>query len=149
MKITGVGPKIGFFSSAYLIAVILIHFFTYPSFIITQHHYTAALIIGIILFLTGAVLLLLMARKLKQSFSTGFLMTDGLYRVFRNPMYAMYLIFTIPGLALIFNSWIILTTIIVMYVLLRIHIKEEYEYLAAKYGAEYDDYLKKVWFKFL
>jgi protein-S-isoprenylcysteine O-methyltransferase Ste14 len=64
-------------------------------------------------------------------------------------MYAAYLIFIIPGICLLFNSWLALTTLILNYILLQIFIKEEYRYLEETFGEEYESYLKKVWIKFL
>jgi protein-S-isoprenylcysteine O-methyltransferase Ste14 len=76
-------------------------------------------------------------------------MKDGLYKIFRNPMYDAYLIFVFPGLSLLVNSWLVMTTFIVNFILLQLFIREEYRYLENKFGDEYKTYLNKVWFKFL
>ena len=71
-----------------------------------------------------------MAQKLRKSFNATILMTEGLYKIFRNPMYVS-------------------TTIIINYILFQIFIKKEYNYLEEKYGEEYKFYLRKVWCKYL
>ena len=76
-------------------------------------------------------------------------MTDGLYKFVRNPMYAAYLILIIPGISLLFNSWLALTTVILNYVLFSFMVEREYQYLRDKFGKEYEDYLAKVFIKFL
>jgi protein-S-isoprenylcysteine O-methyltransferase Ste14 len=101
------------------------------------------------LIIVGIIVVVNIARKLKKSFASGSLMTDGLYEYFRNPMYAAYLLLIIPGIAFIFNSWLVLTTIILKFLLLQIFIKEEYNYLKERFGEDYKTYLNKVWIKFL
>jgi protein-S-isoprenylcysteine O-methyltransferase Ste14 len=64
-------------------------------------------------------------------------------------MYDAYLIFVFPGLSLLLNSWLVMTTFIVNFILLQLFIREEYRYLENKFGDEYKTYLNKVWFKFL
>lgn len=76
-------------------------------------------------------------------------MTDGLYKYFKDPMYVAYLLFVIPGICLLFNSWLVLTTVLLNYVLYTVLIKREHKYLEEKFGAEYKAYLDKVIIKFL
>ena len=149
MKITGVGPKLAILTLLYLAITIVIDILVNPLFKMTALHYTTLLVVGIILLIIGAVLIVISAKKLTRSFNSSVLMKDGLYKIFRNPIYAMYLIFIIPGVSLLLNSWLVLTTVIINYIFLEIFIKAEYKYLEEKFGEEYRDYLKQVWFKFL
>lgn len=148
MKLTGVGPKIGTPAVIYLIITVIVHYLSYPLFRITENYYLL-IILGVILILSGIVMLASGARKLVKSANANVLMTDGLYRIFRNPMYAAYILFIIPGIALLFNSWLVSTSVIVFFIFLQIYIKEEYNYLEEKFGEEYHKYLKNVWFKYL
>jgi len=149
MNIAGAAPKIAIPTFIYLIITIFIDYQTKPLFQITESSYSTLIIIGILLMLMGIALVVTVARKLLKSFKTNILMTDGVYKFLRNPMYAAYLIFIIPGICLLFNSWLALTTLILNYILLQIFIKEEYRYLKETFGEEYESYLKKVWIKFL
>ena len=149
MKITGVGPKIAIPSIIYLLITIIADRLFYPTFKITTGSHTILLIIGVILILAGTGLVIICARKLVKSFNANLLMTDGPYKVCRNPLYAIYLILVYPGLSLILNSWLVLTSVIVNFILLRAFIKVEYQYLEEKFGEEYRTYLNKVWIKFL
>lgn len=148
MKITGAAPKIAIPTFLYMFITIYIHYSTKPSFEITKYHKGILIIIGIILIIAGISMVANVSRKLLRSFKAGMLMTDGLYSVFRNPMYTAYLL-VIPGICLLFNSWIVLTTVLVNFILFQIFIREEYRYLEEKFGKEYQDYLKKVRIKFL
>jgi len=149
MKITGAAPKIAIPTFIFMLITVVIDYLTSPLFKITMNNYSALIIAGIIMIITGALMVLSTGKKLLKSFNSEKLMTDGLYRVFRNPMYASYLIFVIPGICLLFNSWLVLTTVILNYILLKIFIKEEHQFLVEKFGEEYKNYLEKVWIKFL
>jgi len=149
MKIAGVAPLIAIPTFIYLILTVLIGKSMDTKFTITTNHYFFLAAIGIILIITGILMVISCGRKLLNSFNNGLLMTDGLYRIFRNPMYAAYLLFVIPGICLLFNSWLVLTTVIINYILFSIFIKCEHRYLKEKFGSEYDGYLEKVFIKFL
>ncbi len=148
MKITGAAPKIAIPTFIYLLFTILIDYLTKHLFKITQSNYSTLLILGIILILVGVIIVVNVSIKLRKSFKANILMNDGLYKIVRNPMYVAYLIFVIPGICVLFNSWLVLTTIILNYILLHIFIKEEYKYLEDKFGEEYKRYLSEVWIKF-
>jgi protein-S-isoprenylcysteine O-methyltransferase Ste14 len=149
MKIIGAAPKIAIPTLIYMLITIFIDYSTKPLFRITEKYLSVLIIIGIILIIIGTMMVINVAIKLQKSFKANILMTDGLYKFFRNPMYVAYLIFIIPGICLLFNSWLVLTSIILNYILLQIFIKEEYKYLEEKFGEEYKIYLSKVWIKFI
>lgn len=149
MKITGVAPQIAILTFLYMFLVIIIDYSTIPFFNITNSYYPTFPILGIILILIGIIMIFNVAKKLRKSFISNILMTDGLYRIFRNPMYVAYLIFIIPGICFFFNSWLVFTSIIINFILFQIFIQKEYKYLANRYGEEYKIYLSRVWIKFL
>jgi protein-S-isoprenylcysteine O-methyltransferase Ste14 len=149
MNIAGSAPLIAGPTFIYFIITAIISSLAKPSFIITEKHYDVLIVLGIILIIPGILMVISCGRKLLKSFNKGLLVTDGLYKIFRNPMYAAYLLFIIPGICLLFNSWLVLTTILINYILFSIFIKNEYQYLHEKFGSEYEDYLKKVFIKFL
>lgn len=72
------------------------------------------------------------------------LATDGLYRLTRNPMYLGFALIHI-GLALALNSlWALAMLMPCLMVVDRAVIAREERYLAARFGAEYDTYRKRV-----
>lgn len=149
MNIAGSAPLIAAPTLVYLIITAIISAGAKPLFAITEKHYWILIVVGIVLMLIGILMVISCGRKLLKSFNKGLLMTDGLYKIFRNPMYAAYLLFVIPGLCLFFNSWLVLTTVLLNYILFSIFIKREHKYLEEKFGAEYESYLKNVFIKFL
>jgi protein-S-isoprenylcysteine O-methyltransferase Ste14 len=149
MKITGVAPQIAVPTVLYLIVTAIIHILTKPLFTITKTNYKVLVFAAIIMLVTGTIMILNIIRKLFINYKNGILMTNGLFRVFRNPMYAAYLLLIIPAIALLFNSWLMLSAIILNFILFRIFIKQEHLYLQSTFGDAYKNYLKNVWFKFL
>src|ERR1035441_5546869 len=149
MKITGAAPKIAIPTIIYMFIAIYVDKLNYPLFKISLDNYSTLVVIGVIMVMIGVSMVIAVQGKLRKSFYSGLLMKDGLYKIFRNPMYDAYLIFVFPGLSLLLNSWLVMTTFIVNFILLQVFIKEEYQYLEEKFGDQYKTYLNKVWFKFL
>lgn len=149
MNILGVAPFIAIPTIVYLITTIILSLTNKPFFDITEKSYEILIVLGIVLILIGILMVISCGRKLLKSFNSGLLMTDGLYKIFRNPMYAAYMLLIFPGIGLLFNSWLVLTTVPLNYILLSIFIQREYRYLKEKFGVEYELYLKKVLIKFL
>lgn len=149
MNVLGVAPFIAVPTFLYLGLAVVITYLNGEVFKITNANYTILTVVGAVMIFIGALIVIHCGRKVLKSFSGGRLITDGLYKIFRNPMYAAYLLFILPGLALLFNSWLALTTVIVNYILFSVFIKHEHRYLQEKFGKEYEEYLKKVLIKFL
>lgn len=148
MSIRGVAPQIASLTFLYLLISFIISSLMKPAFQINSDN-SILTIIGIILIVPGIIMVAVSGRLVLKSFNENTLIRTGLYRVFRNPMYAAYFLFIIPGLCLLLNSWLVLTTIPVNYILFQIFIHKEYIYLKEKFGKEYEDYLKTVIIKFL
>lgn len=149
MKITGVAPLIAVPTFAYLIVTAIISYLISPLFSIIKSGSNVLVYIGIILIVPGIVMVAACGKKLLGAFDKNKLMTNGLYKIVRDPMYAAYLVFVIPGICLLFNSWLVLTTVLLNYILFSTFIKREHKYLEEKFGAEYKAYLDKVIIKFL
>jgi protein-S-isoprenylcysteine O-methyltransferase Ste14 len=72
------------------------------------------------------------------------LITDGLYRFSRNPIYLGFAI-TYLGLAIAMDSWVVLLLLLpCLAVVDRFVIQREERYLVARFGAAYDAYRGKV-----
>ncbi|MBK7631788.1 MAG: isoprenylcysteine carboxylmethyltransferase family protein [Ignavibacteriales bacterium] len=149
MKITGVAPLIAVPTFVYLIITAIISYLSKPVFSIIKNDGTVLIYLGAALIIPGVIMVAACGRRLLKFFDKNKLMTEGLYKIFRDPMYVAYLIFIIPGICLLFNSWLVLTTIILNYFLFSSLKKREHKYLEEKFGAEYKAYLDKVIIKFL
>ncbi len=80
----------------------------------------------------------------KKEITAGKLIKTGIYKICRNPLYASFVCFIVPGLMLLTNSWIFLTVPIFMYFVFKLLIKAEERYLENTFGQEYLDYKKET-----
>lgn len=79
-----------------------------------------------------------------RAYNADALVTNGIFRCCRHPLYASWVVFIVPGIVLLANSWIGLTTPVVMYFLLRSLVKAEERYLESVFGSDYLDYKSVV-----
>jgi protein-S-isoprenylcysteine O-methyltransferase Ste14 len=70
--------------------------------------------------------------------------TDGPFRFTRNPMYLGLLLFQAGAAFLLSNGWVLLFVPLSFLLLDRVVIAGEEGYLAARYGAAYDEYRHRV-----
>ena len=102
------------------------------------------LCIGSILMAVALIFYFTTLRLMLPGIKNNRLITTGAYRFCRNPLYSALLLFLVPGLSLVLNSWLILTTAIVGYLIFRKFIHEEEELLERIFGGEYLKYKKKT-----
>ena len=72
------------------------------------------------------------------------LATAGLFGFVRNPMYAAWIVFIIPGLVLLTRSWPLLLTPLVAYSAFKLLIRRENAYLEKRFGDAYRRYRVEV-----
>jgi len=68
------------------------------------------------------------------------LMTTGTFYLCCNPLYSSIILLIIPGISLMMNSWLVLTTSLVAYVLFKIFIKSEYSEMEKFFGDDFKKY---------
>ena len=140
----GIGPKFTLYSAVYCTFIIVLTARNNPSFRMTFAPYLVLASIGIILILMGIPFYILSLVTVLRAFKEGRLVTQGVYGMCRHPVYAAWVIFFVPGIVLLMNSWIGFSAPVVMYVILRILVKEEDGYLERIFGAEYLAYKEKI-----
>jgi protein-S-isoprenylcysteine O-methyltransferase Ste14 len=79
-----------------------------------------------------------------KGFPKGALVTNGLYSLSRNPIYSSYILFILPGIALICNNWCFLLSAVVMYIATIILVKDEEAQLQLTFGSQYTRYCQKT-----
>jgi protein-S-isoprenylcysteine O-methyltransferase Ste14 len=146
MSVMGVGGKIAIPTLLYMIVALAVSRFFRPSFRITGKHRSLRRA-GIAMIAVGFSLNLVAAFAMLKANREDRLATGGLYRLFRDPMYVLQIFITLPGLFMLFNSWLVLTGIFPAYAAYRLFVKEEHRYLEARYGEAYREYLKTVLLK--
>ena len=136
----GVGPKIAMIVMPYLAVTIVLNKL-FPAIFTFGHAVQKPMMIaGIIILAIALGLYIATLRLMVPGIRNNRLITTGTYRLCRNPLYAALLLFLIPGIGLLLNSWIILTTSIVGYLVFRKFIHEEEELLERLFGDEFRTY---------
>jgi protein-S-isoprenylcysteine O-methyltransferase Ste14 len=147
MSVMGVGHKAGAVVFGVLAVTFAISYFTEPLFRVTEA-YGTLLSVGIALAVVGFAANLIAAFQMLTAHKTDRLATSGLYRIFLNPMYFLMMFVTLPGVALLFNSWLVLPTVPVGAVAAHLFAREEGRYLEGRYGEAYRAYRRGVLVKF-
>lgn len=83
-------------------------------------------------------------KQFLKGFSGGNLITSGVFRFSRNPIYSSWILFILPALAMISNNWIFLVASLAMYISLCYYIKEEEDALEKAFGEIYSDYCERT-----
>jgi protein-S-isoprenylcysteine O-methyltransferase Ste14 len=140
----GIGPKIGIIAIPYVIIAILLTVFYPEIFSFGPVLKMPFRIAGFVILAIGLIFYIATAKALLTGLRHNKLMTTGPYKYSQNPLYAVMILLIIPGLALVLNSWIILTGCIVAYLIFKMKIHTEYEEMERIFGDEYLEYRKRT-----
>jgi protein-S-isoprenylcysteine O-methyltransferase Ste14 len=102
------------------------------------------LVAGLVLLLVGIPMLVVSARAATIAFNSDKLATTGIFGLTRNPIYAAWIVFIIPGLVLMSRSWLLFLTPVVAYLIFKARIGRENEYLEGRFGEEHRRYKADV-----
>jgi len=136
----GVGLQWALPTTVYFVAAVIVHFSAYPRFAIAQLSPTACAGAGVPLILLGACTYAAAFVSLRRGLRKGTLVTHGLYAVTRHPLYASSILLILPGVALVFGSWLLLPMPVVAYVAFRVFLSAEEEDLHKQYGDDFARY---------
>ncbi len=125
----GIGPVFAALSISYGLMTLLVIRYFHPLFQINLIPYTYLAVLGVILILIGVPFWIIAVHTVMRAYSAGELITGGVYRCCRHPVYSSWVVFIVPGIALLVGSWIGLTAPIFMYFILRVLVKKEAVYL--------------------
>ncbi len=143
MTVFGVGPRWGALTLAYGAASTFVSLH-YDILRMPAGWSGATTVAGAALVAVGLVLYAAAGRTILRGFPTGRLLTTGVYRLCRHPVYGSWIVVVIPGLALLLRTWLGLTTVVFGYLLLRILAREEEDYLLVKFGTPYSAYRRRT-----
>lgn len=148
MTVMGTGPATAVPAFAYLALTIVLDQVFAPRF--RMHgSFQAFLPWGVVLIAVGVVVLAASSVQVMRAFRRHELATTWFYAIAPNPMFMSYVVFILPGLALLLRSWLVLTTVVVFYILIRLFAKAEDDWLLQEFGERYLAYRRKVLLKFL
>jgi protein-S-isoprenylcysteine O-methyltransferase Ste14 len=140
----GVGPLFAVLSIGYAIMMLAISRYFHPTFRINLVPYWFLSILGIALILIGVPFFIISAIRVTHAYNADALVTDGIFRCCRHPLYASWVVFIVPGIFFLIDSWLALTTPIFMYLILRKLVGKEEVYLESVFGSEYRQYKQKI-----
>lgn len=144
MSIWGIGPRIMTPVVLYDVAAGAATWAWPRWFAIPWVPYPPLLAAGSALFLLGLVLQAVAGRALAKAYCQDRLVTTGPYAICRNPLYANVIFTIAPGIALMCRSWPMLAASLLLYVLVRLHIRREETYLENRFGQDYIDYRRRT-----
>lgn len=140
----GAGPKIGRIVLPYL-AIAIVLTILFPSvFKFGEGVKIYLMVIGMIFLGIGLVLYGLTARSLLRGIKETRLVTTGMYRYSQNPLYALIMLVLFPGIGLMMNSWLVLTTPVLGFICFRKFIAQEYNEMTDVFGEEYQRYKERT-----
>jgi protein-S-isoprenylcysteine O-methyltransferase Ste14 len=99
---------------------------------------------GILLTAFGVVFWIMSVALVMKAYKAHRLCTEGTYSLCRHPVYSAWIVFIIPGLSLLINTWLLLLASLAMYLTLRRDIPAEDTYLEKEFGADYRSYSENV-----
>jgi len=135
----GVGPKIAKVLIPWL-AIAIIASLASNYFIFTAEKVKVLKIIGTALLIFGMIFYLTTVKLLLKGLKETRLVTNGSFYLCQNPLYTAILLFIIPAVSLLLNSWLVLTSSLVGYILFKTYIRNEYQELEHFFGDEYLKY---------
>jgi protein-S-isoprenylcysteine O-methyltransferase Ste14 len=140
----GVGPVFAFLSVIYGILMLAISRYFHPVFQIPFIPYWVLGIAGVALILVGVPFFIVSVKTVTKAYNADALVTQGIFRCCRHPLYSSWAVFIVPGIVLLANSWIGMTAPLFMYFLLRKLVTKEETYLEEVFGSEYIEYKRRV-----
>ena len=140
----GIGPVFASVSISYGLLSLVISRYFHPFFRIVFVPDWVLNILGVSLIVIGIPFFLISVVTAMKAYNANELVTEGIFRCCRHPLYASWVVFIVPGIVFLANTWIGLTAPIFMYFILRILVQKEEIYLVNVFGSEYLDYKKKV-----
>lgn len=140
LNFMGSGPKIGLVALPWLAVTITLSLIYKNYFVYSETAGSYLFISGLALLFVGMVMYFSTVPLLLRGLKETKLITGGAYYLCCNPLYASLLLLIIPGISLMMNSWIIITTSIAGYIAFKIAIKSEYREMEKFFGNDYKKY---------
>lgn len=142
LNFLGIGPKIASVLLPYLILTIVVSTHSHHKFAFTSFKSPFLFDAGLILLVLGLIFYFSTVRLLLKGLKETRLVTNGAFSLCQNPLYSSIILFIIPAISFIVNSWLVLTSSVIGYILFRIFIKSEYLELEKFFGESYFNYKK-------
>ena len=140
----GIGPLFAALSIVYAAILEALSLACAPLFDITWPPRTVLTGLGSALIIVGIPLWLWATVAVMRAYNSGTLVTRGIYRCCRHPLYAAWIVLIGPGIALLSHSWLLLSAPPWMYAVARVLVVREEVSLETLFGGRYRAYRKSV-----
>lgn len=140
----GVGPKFALLGVGFGVAIYVLHYTFFPTFTFTLISGWVNVFLGIVLIVIGLPLFIASGIMVHRHINRGELCTTSVYAYFRHPLYAVWVVFVVPGIVILTGSVIAVSWAVFLYILFKIFTVEEDKYLREKFGDGYARYEKAV-----
>jgi len=124
----GVGPRILLTAAGYGLLAGIVTYLWPAVCLIRAMPYFVFLMVEIVLLLVGVPMLRVAGRAAMRAYNRDQVATTGIFGLTRNPIYAAWIVFLIPGLVFLSHSWPMMLTPVVAYVAFKVWIKKENDY---------------------
>ena len=136
----GIGPKVGGIVLPWLALAVFLSVRFKNTFAFLENENKILFFFGIAFVSAGALFYFFTVPALLKGLKETRLVTKGTFYLCCNPLYSSILLFIIPGVSFMMNSWLVLTTSIVGYALFKIFIISEYTEMERFFGNEFREY---------
>ncbi len=144
MSVAGIGPRL-VLTILPIILLASLFMFKDPEFMtLCFLNKFYALIIGLFWLAIGLIFFLASVITFSKNFKKGKLIKHGPYGICKNPIYASFIVFFVPALAILLRSGVVFIIDLALYINFKILIREEYVNLLRIFGDEYKQYSRKV-----
>ncbi|MBN1345684.1 MAG: isoprenylcysteine carboxylmethyltransferase family protein [Phycisphaerae bacterium] len=140
----GSGPIFSLVSGLCFAAAVALRLFLPSTFDMGPIPYKLLLAVGAALIGLGASLWIWSVISVMRAYNAKALCTTGPFAMCRHPVYASWVVFIVPGVALVMNSWIALVVPAIMCVLLHLVVRQEEAYLIETFGESYVEYRRRT-----
>lgn len=140
LNFMGIGPKIGGVALPWLAASILLSLKFKSVFTFIEGGNKILFFSGLALIVTGSLMYFLTVPALLKGLKETRLVTTGAFYLCCNPLYSSIILLIIPGVSLMMNSWLVLTSSLAGIILFKIFIKGEYAEMEKFFGDDYRKY---------
>jgi protein-S-isoprenylcysteine O-methyltransferase Ste14 len=140
----GVGPILIVSALPFVIAGVVLSYWQPQLAIIPLILRFSLKLAGLFLLIAGSVIWIAAIAQFVIGFKKGILVTNGVFAISRNPIYASWFVLILPGLFLIYSNFWFLLAAIAMFVSFKLKIEKEEECLKNVFGNLFIEYCKKV-----
>jgi protein-S-isoprenylcysteine O-methyltransferase Ste14 len=140
----GVGPILIVSALPFVIAGVLLNYWQPQLAIIPLQFSFFLKLAGLFLLIAGSAIWIAAIAQFVIGFKKGILITNGVFALSRNPIYASWFVLILPALFLVYSNFWFLLAAIAMFVAFKLKIEKEEECLRNVFGNSFNEYCKKV-----